>query len=623
MKTRKPFGTWSSPITPATLGQSLRLDDVQWDSDGKTLVWSEGRSGRKILVAQTGLEARRELINEQRLSGGVGYGGGEFSIGSGTAIFADESKRLFSQTLGATQPRAITPAYGGVASPSISPDGRWIVYVFSDGETDLLGVVDSAGEQWPAQLVKGADFYMQPTWHPSGELLAWVEWNHPNMPWDDSIVRLAKMTGDPPRVSEVRTVGGAPDRAVSQPTFSPDGRWLAFVEAGDEWDNLILYDLQSQSRHVLHAGSSEQFALPAWGQGQRSIGWSHDSHALYAISNYAGYCHLLRFSLDGSIETIPTQPYTWFTQLSVSPIDGRLAMIASAPTVPARVLLWDGAKWQVVARSETETTDSAYLSIPQPITWQSTDGEAVHGFYFPVSNPQYEGYGSPPVMLNVHGGPTSQAPVVYTAGNSYFTSRGYAVIEVNYRGSTGYGKSYRDALRHRWGDVDVEDTVSCARSVGQLGLGDEKRRIIKGGSAGGYTVLNSLVRYPGVFKAAVCLYGVSNLFTLDMDTHKFEQHYNHSLVGDLPEAAERYHAWSPVFHAGKITDPMIVFQGAEDRVVPPNQSDEIVAVLRRNGVPHKYIQYEGEGHGFRKAENIANFYMETERFLTQHVLFAP
>jgi len=212
--------------------------------------------------------------------------------------------------------------------------------------------------------------------------------------------------------------------------------------------------------------------------------------------------------------------------------------------------------------------------------------------------------------------------VTYSAESAYFTSRGYGYLVVNYRGSSGYGRTYRNALRHRWGEVDVEDAAGGAQALAELGLADPAKLVIEGGSAGGYTVLNALIRYPGRFKAGVCEYGVSNLFTLAMDTHKFELHYLDSMVGLLQKAADRYHAWSPIFHAGAIRDQLAVFQGKDDKVVPPAQSEEIVAALRQGGVPYIYKLYDGEGHGFRKRETIIDYLQETERFLQQYVLFS-
>jgi dipeptidyl aminopeptidase/acylaminoacyl peptidase len=222
----------------------------------------------------------------------------------------------------------------------------------------------------------------------------------------------------------------------------------------------------------------------------------------------------------------------------------------------------------------------------------------------------------------IHGGPTTEQPVAYSAERIFFISRGYAWLDVNYRGSSGFGRTYLQALRNRWGETDVEDAANAAKALIENGLADPHKLIIRGGSAGGYTVLNTLIHHPGLFKAGICLYGVSNLFTLAQDTHKFEAHYTDSMVGPLPDAAEKYHAWSPIFHAENIRDALAVFQGSIDRVVPPPQSEEIINVLRTRGVPLLYKLYEGEGHGFRKDETLANSYFEVERFLQQFVLFA-
>ncbi|GAP06008.1 dipeptidyl aminopeptidase [Anaerolinea thermolimosa] len=621
MKKQKPYGTWPSPISAESVGQRNRLEEVQWDSSSDTLVWLEGRSDRSMLVARSGQDAPRDLLDNLIPRGGVGYGGGEFTLHHGTLIFAEKSGRLVRHSLEYAEPTAITPAFGGVASPALSPDGQWVAYVFSDGIEDCLALVRSDGLEWPVKLARGADFYMQPAWHPSGRMLAWVEWNHPNMPWDTTRIQLAHLDGSIPQITQAHTIS-LMDHTATQPAFSPDGRWLAFIESGEEWDNLILYDLHQHQRRLLFEGREAHIGLPAWKQGQRHLGWSPDSRMLYFIQNSRGFASLHSIQLDGTLQTIPTAPYTWLSQLAVSP-GGLLAMIASAPSIPPRIIVWNGHTFEIAARSGSESISPEFFPAPQLLHWPTPDGSEAYGLYYPPTHPDFSGDGLPPAILNIHGGPTSQAVVSFSAEAAYFTTRGYAYVEVNYRGSTGYGHAYRNALHQRWGDADVLDAISCVEALGKASLADPSRCVIKGGSAGGYTVLNALARYPGVFKTGVCLYGVSNLFTLDMDTHKFEQHYTHSLVGPLPEAAGRYHAWSPAFHAEKIRDPLIIFQGSEDRVVPPAQSEEIVAALNRTRVPHEYVVFEGEGHGFRKSENIARYLHQTERFLMQHVLFSP
>ncbi len=362
---------------------------------------------------------------------------------------------------------------------------------------------------------------------------------------------------------------------------------------------------------------------PAWVQGMRSYAWLKDSQSIVFIQYQEGQTTLWKIDLKSQVTSqIPASPYTYFGQISIS-LHDEIAMIASAASVPARVVVWNGKNWRIAVRSSSKSIDPSYLSEPQAVSWLAEDQSLVNGLFYPPKNPNFTCEGKPPLIVHIHGGPTSQAVMVYDPDISYFTSRGYGWLEVNYRGSTGYGHAYEKKLRKNWGNFDVEDAVQGARSLVAKGQANEKQIIIMGGSAGGYTVYNCLIRYPGVFKAGVCLYGVSNLFTLDMDSHKFEAFYNASLIGSLPEAAERYHAWSPVFHAEKIQDALAIFHGAEDKAVPPNQADEIISKLQQKGTPYLYKLYPGEGHGFRKEETILDFYMEVERFLQMNVLFAP
>ncbi len=256
------------------------------------------------------------------------------------------------------------------------------------------------------------------------------------------------------------------------------------------------------------------------------------------------------------------------------------------------------------------------------MSWSSFDGEAAHGLFYPPTNPEFSSSGKPPLVVLIHGGPTSQVTAAYDARAQFLATRGYAVLQVNYRGSTGYGRDYMLKLRHSWGIYDVEDARTACLYLAEQGMVDERRRVIMGGSAGGFTVLQSLVTHPGFYTAGICLYGVANQFTLASDTHKFETRYLDTMLGPLPEAADIYRERSPIFHAERITDPIAVFQGEIDRVVPRAQSDEIVASLRTRGVPHEYHVYEGEGHGWRKTETIERFYESVDRFLRQYVVFA-
>lgn len=617
----RPYGLWESPISPRMMAHSLRLTDVCWDTDGQTLAWVEGRSGQNVVVVQREGDAPRDLFAEYSARGGVGYGGGDFTLAHGFAYFVHEG-RIYRQRIAAGTARPITPKFGAAAAPTVSPDGRWLMYVHTYERTDVIAVVETEGNQWPQRLVSGADFYMHPVWHPQGTHIAWIEWDHPNMPWDGTRLYLANVEGEPPRLGERTHIAGGEHVPAFQPAFSPDGRYLSYIVTEGEWDRLEVYDLRTGERRVLLAGDGLVLAGPAWVQGIRVYGWRGDGQALYVRRNDRGFASLLRVSLDGRVEEIPLGAYTWIDQVTPAPAGERLAFIASASRVPARVVLWEEGTFRTLRRSTPESIPLDDLAEPVPIRWQAPDGTTVHALYYPPTNSRFEGDGLPPAIVNIHGGPTSQRVANYNADAQFFTSRGWAYVEVNYRGSTGYGRSYMTALREHWGEYDVEDAVGAARALAEQTLADPRRLVIKGGSAGGYTVLNVLIRHPGVFKAGICLYGVTNLFTLAAETHKFEERYLDSLVGPLPQAAVRYREWSPIFHADRIRDPIAIFQGAEDKVVPPAQAESLVAVLKANKVPHIYRLYEGEGHGWRKAETIEAYYRDVIAFLRDHVLFA-
>ena len=618
-KMEAPFGTWKSPITPDLIAAATRLSDPQWDTDGKTLLWLEGRSGQGVVVAQPLGEAPYDLTGDKNVRGGVGYGGGDYCVRGGVVIFAEKDGRLYRRALGPGFPKAITPAFGGVASPQLSPDLKWVVFVHTYEGRDVLGLVDSQGKRWPAKLVEGADFYMQPVWHPSGKALAWVEWDHPNMPWDGARLMLAGLKDEQPAVKTGRLVAGGADIPVLQPAFSPDGRYLSFIQNEGEWDQLALYDLEDETKTILVKDAS--LLRPAWIQGVAVQAWTADGTKIVFLQDEQGKTVLRTVDIQsGTIETVETAPYTSLSRPAVS-AEGHVAMIAGGPTVSPRVISMADDVVTIHRRSTSEAIPPEDLPAPYEIEWRASDGQMVYGIYSPPTSSRFTGKGLPPAIIYIHGGPTSASQVGFGLEAAFFTSRGYGYLEVNYRGSTGYGRQYRDALKGNWGDVDVVDAAGGAQALVEQGLADPSRLVIKGGSAGGYTVLNALIRFPGLFKAGLCSYGVSNLFTLAMDTHKFEERYTDSLVGALPEAAEKYRAWSPIFHAEKIKDPVAVFQGEEDKVVPPSQSEEIVRALKANGVPHEYHLYPGEGHGFRKAETLRAFYKAIDRFLIQYVIF--
>lgn len=649
-KQLRTYGTWPSIITPKIAASGIRLNDVQWDSHSPTLVWSENRGEGTVLVMQTGFDAPRDLTETGvGVRGGVGYGGGEFTVGHGQVVYATQN-RLYRQSLTGGPPKALIPSFGGVASPAISPDGRWVVYVYSYERADGLALADIDGTHWPRKLVSDSDFAMDPTWHPSGKYIAYIRWNHPQMPWNGTELRLLTLATDPlgmPYVTSSETLVGDPATAICQPQFSPDGRYLAYASAASGWWQLYVYDLVEKT-HVQLTDEPAEHAAPAWVQRIRTYGWNRHSTAIFFIRNQLAHHTLWRYDVRRGVAS-PIQElgrYSYFERIAISPHEDQLALIASTAQIPPRVILYDDSgprtppriapesddsmmvlvgdrtPERIVRRTTTENILPEDLAPAQAIQWKGYDGELVHGLYYPPTSSRYQGTGQPPLMVLVHGGPTSQRLARYEVEVQFFATRGWAVLQVNHRGSTGYGHDYMNKHRGQWGIYDVEDSASGAEYLAQQGLANPRQFVIMGGSAGGFTVLQSLVTKPGFYRAGVCAYGVANQFLLAMDTHKFEERYNDWLLGPLPESADIWRERSPIFHAERINDPLILFQGDDDKVVPRNQSDQIVAVLRRRGIPHEYHVYSGEGHGWRKPETIEDYYHKIERFLLQMVIYA-
>jgi dipeptidyl aminopeptidase/acylaminoacyl peptidase len=623
-----------------------------------------------VLVAQ-GPEgdAPRELTPESDVRAEVGYGGGDFAVHGGHAYFVvHKTGRIWRQPLTGGMARPITPPFGKAASPVVSPDGRWVVYVHhGDDDVDRLAVVDAQGKHWPQVLAEGHDFFMQPRFSPDGRRLAWVAWDHPNMPWDGTELFVAPLLTAPllteedslPRIGEglptppIRTpevVAGGPEIAVFQPEFAPDGRTIYYVSDETGWGRIAACDLESGNRRWLTEEGTE-YGGPAWVQGMRNYAVSADGRTLTAAANRRGVQCLERIDVaTGRIDPIqwgrhsclpeagqarlpeigqagmpaPLSEYAEISQIAASPDGDRVVFVGGGPTTPPRIVVHDFTTGlcRVVARASAELVPQEALARCEVVSWASTGGEPAFGLYYAPASDRFTGMGKPPLLVLIHGGPTSQAKAGYNPQAQFFATRGYAVLLVNYRGSTGYGRQYMLGLRGKWGVCDVDDALSGARHLAEAGKVDPARTVIMGGSAGGFTVLQAMTRHPEAFAAGICLYGVADQFHLAAETHKFEAHYLDSLLGPLPEAAAVYRERSPLRFADRIRRPLAVFQGEIDRVVPRAQSDMIVEALKRNNVPHVYHVYEGEGHGWRKRETIEHFYGAVEAFLRQYVLFA-
>lgn len=624
-----PIKSWQNSLNPADLAEDLRFSDVLWDTVGEKLIWREERSDKGVLVCQSLCDSDPwDLNTDLSVRAQVGYGGGDFTVSQGFAYFVSAG-RIYRQSLEESTHKPVTPSWGHCSSPAVSPDGKYLIYIHSAANLDALGLVDSQGRHWPVKLAEGQDFYMQPCWHPHGNRVAWICWDHPNMPWDGTALYLGKLNnkGRLPILESQTLMAGSPNgqQAIFQPAFSPDGRYLSYTSDVSGWSNLYVIDLKSGKKDHLVAENAE-YGDPAWTHGLRTHGWTSNSKSLYFLRSKEGFTSLAKIHLETkNIEVIPgkIREYTSLKQLSLASEGEQLALIASSATTPAQVLsLSPQGEVRVHRQTSHLSTKKHSLSSPRSLKWQVKTQSPIQfscGLYYPPSNFSLKDRVSPPTVIKIHGGPTSQFKADYHPDTQFLTTRGFAVLELNYRGSSGFGKAYIDCLKSNWGVLDVEDTRLAADYLVSEGLADRKRLVLMGGSAGGYTLLMCLITYPGFFKAGICRYGVSNLLTLLDETHKFEARYLDSLVGTLPRDAERFHQRSPVFIADRIVDPVAIFQGDKDRVVPKDQSDTIVESLIKRNVPHIYQVFLGEGHGWRKRETIQTYYEIVERFLWEHV----
>jgi dipeptidyl aminopeptidase/acylaminoacyl peptidase len=614
-------GAWPSPISAAIVAAGASpLSQVMLD--GADAYWLAGRAsegGRTTLLRQRGADVAemtpapfnvRTRVHE--------YGGGACLVDGGTIYFSNfTDNRLYLAAAGA-DPVALT-AEGSARYADFVLDRarRRLIAVCEDHAGDghhpvnTISAVGLDGTQ--SVLVEGSDFYAAPRLSPDGTRLAWLSWMHPRMPWQGTELWLADVGADG-ALANARLVAGGPDESICQPEWSPGGT-LHFVSDRSGWWNL--YRLSAGTVQPLCERAAE-FATPHWTFGGSMYGFRSDEEIVCTyIEN--GVSRLAQLSTaTGKLQMI-ANPYEEIRELRVT--GSVVALLGGAPTIPlelARIDLYNG-HHEVLARSITELPDSGYLSVPESITYPAGGQRIAHAFYYPPLNAGFApAPGSkPPLMVISHGGPTGMASNTLKLATQFWTSRGFAVLDVNYGGSSGFGRGYRDALKGQWGVIDVEDCVAGARYLSARGLVDPDRLVIRGGSAGGLTTLCALT-FHDVFKAGASYYGVSDLKGLDADSHKFESHYNEYLIAPQPEADMLYLLRSPINHAEQLKRPMIFFQGLDDKVVPPQQSEVMVNALREAGVPVAYITLEGEGHGFRKADSIVRT-LEAELYFYQRI----
>jgi dipeptidyl aminopeptidase/acylaminoacyl peptidase len=625
-----PYGAWTSPI---------RIDDVVGEViglaepwiDGDETYWLEARpseGGRRVLVraAADGSTADltpppfnvRTRVHE--------YGGGSYVVAGGVAVFSNFADgRLYRLDPGADGPVAITPeGPWRYADLRADPGRRRFLAVCEDHSDEgspvaSIVAVPLDGGAPPVVLVSGPDFLAAPRPSPDGMLLAWLEWDHPDMPWDATRLRVAPVSPAGSLGDAILAAGG-PDESIAQPEWSPAGI-LHFVSDRTGWWNL--YRLLDGPALDALAPMDAEFADPAWVFGRSSYGFGPDG-AVVANARRAGRDHLIHIlpgQLVGEVDT----PYTEFEGLTVGP-SAIVAVVGSGvePTVLARFDPVTLAVAGILRRSSGLAIDPAMISEPEAIEFPVGDDRSAHALYYPARNPGFVGPDGekPPLVVLSHGGPTANTSGALDPIKQLMTSRGIAIVDVDYGGSTGYGRAYRRELIGQWGIVDLDDCVAAARFLVERGEVDANRLAIAGGSAGGYTTLCALA-FRDVFAAGISRFGVGDLEALAQDTHKFESRYLDSMIGPYPAMAEVYRQRSPIHFLDRISCPVLVMQGLDDRVVPPAQAEAIVAALDARHIPHAYIAFEGEGHGFQGAEAIRRSLEADLSFLGQVFGFDP
>jgi dipeptidyl aminopeptidase/acylaminoacyl peptidase len=550
------------------------------------------------------------------------YGGGAWALAHVAVYFSNFADgRLYRVDPDEPKPTPLTPAPAAAGKQWRFADGvidqqrqRWIGvredHTGSGQPVNAIVAVDLTrrGEASGEVLAGGHDFFASPCLSPDGRHLAWLAWDHPNMPWNGTALYLAELGKDGAIMGTPKVVAGGPAESIFQPEWSPDGADLLFVSDRTGWWNLYGFTPATGDARAI-APMSAEFGQPQWVFGMSTYAFAGGNRIVCSFVE-AGLGRLAVIDrASGALRRLET-PFTQFA--SVRANGDQALFIAGAPSRPSSVVLLNiGSGEYRVLKQSTDVLDRTdlkigdYLTAVEPIVFPTSGDASAFALFYPPGNPDYlppDG-DKPPLLVRCHGGPTSAASSTLNLGIQYWTSRGIAVLDVNYRGSTGFGRAYRDALERNWGIADVDDCISGAKFLAERGLVDAQRMVITGGSAGGYTTLAALV-FHDTFRGGASYYGVSDIAALARDTHKFESRYLDWLIGPYPQDEALYRERSPLYHAERLSRPVIFFQGDEDAVVPPNQTEAMVDALRRRGVPVSYVLFAGEQHGFRKAANI-------------------
>lgn len=641
MKTIAPYGEWRSPVTSELVAAGhMRL--AQPTLCGKGIYWLETRSteqGRNTLMRAEPASEPTELTASpfNVRTRAHEYGGGAYLIADERAWFVNDADQciyeLRFQNEPRHEPRRLTePDELRFADLILDVRHDRLIAIAEDhghrGQPKNSLVAISLADGDVAVLAEGFDFFSSPTLTSGGDRIAWIAWVHPNLPWNVTELWVADVDPDG-QCRHARQVAGSPPASLQQPRWGPDGR-LYFVSDGSGWWNIWRWNGEQVEPFT---DMQAEFGLPQWNFGISTYGFIDDTTMVCAMKR-GGFWELARVDIKSKALSPIQMEFDAIEHLEAA--QGHAVMLVGSPSQPSSIVSLSARPdsirpdpirprgFEVIRRSTPQMIDDGYISIPRRIEFPTGDGETAHAWLYLPANQDYSAPPEerPPLLVKSHGGPTSSASTILNPRVQYWTSRGVAVVDVDYRGSTGFGRDYREKIYGQWGVADVEDCINAARHVCERGLADPRRTMISGSSAGGFSVLCALT-FHDFFTAGASHYGVADLTSLFSDTHKFESRYDHWLLGPRPDSEMLYHDRSPINFVEQIDCPVILFQGLEDKVVPPNQAEQIVATLRRRGLPVSYIAFADEGHGFRRAENIKRALEAELAFYGRIVGFEP
>lgn len=629
-----PYGSWKSPINAAMvarcgIGSSSLLREVRINHSGVYWIAPHSQEGGRHALMRRLPDGTIEDLLPPEFSVKTRiheYGGGAYLLGHDEVYFTNNADQRLYRFIPGSNPSPITPetdlpAISRYADGRCSPDGHWIICVHEEHRPDgqvinELVALPSDGSQKPKTVASGCDFYAAPRFSPDGRYLAWIQWNHPAMPWDGTELWVAEVASNA-GLRNLQKIAGGPQESIFQPEWGPQGQ-LYFTSDRSGWWNLYRYHEDAIEPVVL---IDKEIGAPQWMLGYSRYTILPDGR-IACIFDQDGLHHLGLVDQESRRLIEVEAPYTSYYLPSLqSDSDGRLWFVGGSFT-EEHGIAWldpDNGRTEIVYQTAAPEIDQGYISVARPIDFPSEGGIA-HALYYPPVNREFLGKPSerPPLLVFSHGGPTAMTRPQLQLEIQYWTSRGIAVVDVNYSGSSGYGRAYRDRLKGEWGILDIADCVNAARWLAKQGEVDGSRLMIRGGSAGGYVTLCALTFYQ-LFAAGASYYGVSDIEMLAKDTHKFEAHYLDSLVGPYPEQKRLYHERSPIHFTDRLSCPIILFQGLDDKVVPPAQAEMMVEALKAKGLPYGYITFEGESHGFSRFETIVTA-MQAELYFYSQIL---